>query len=223
MLTALLLVLFGDFINIQPSANDMLDKEIGITRDFMYAVDTRLHVPIFVIATIDARDLLSENNRASYWSTKWNTKSIPRNANTLYRGSGYDRGHILASSLSYLSPSTFMFCMAAPQHPASNRYEWYSVERAIKRTAAEYGWVQFIGGTGFTPDEKIEWLDSEENGIAIPDFWWAVIVLPDGSTKQWIVYNTPTQPHIRGEYAYRVSMNVICTMVGLEFLEDIGN
>ncbi|MEL6928692.1 MAG: DNA/RNA non-specific endonuclease, partial [Cyanobacteria bacterium J06600_6] len=98
-----------------------------------------------------------------------------------YRGSGYDRGHLVPSGDRTHSrignESTFLMTNIIPQSPSNNREVWRELEEYSRDLVYE-GKELFIiaGGKGIA--KKIA--DSQ---VVVPKFTWKVILILDESTE----------------------------------------
>ncbi len=93
-----------------------------------------------------------------------------------YEGSGYDRGHLVASAnhdeLEIQSSETFLLSNMSPQKPDFNRRMWRDLEMAIRRLNAKKSILETYVLTApvFYFDQKVETIgnDSDKYGIDVP-------------------------------------------------------
>lgn len=98
---------------------------------------------------------------------------------TDYRGSGYDRGHLVPSGDRTYSridnESTFLMTNIIPQSPSNNREVWRELEEYSRDLAYEGKELYIIaGGDGIA--KKIA-----ESQVVVPKFTWKVILVLDDS------------------------------------------
>ena len=133
-----------------------------------------------------------------------------------YRGSGYDRGHLINSAdrkgSRIVNSETFLLSNMSPQKPEFNRRIWLELESAIRVLAGkeEFAEVYTICGPLFTIGDPIEVIG--ENNVVVPDGFFKCVlaertkakatgqlvmwsfVIPNGkSTKSLAEYMTTTE------------------------------
>ncbi len=90
-----------------------------------------------------------------------------------YRGSGYDRGHLINSAdrkgSKIINSETFLLSNMSPQKPKFNRKIWLELEDAVRTLAnmKEYAEVYTICGPLFKIGDKIEAIG--KNNVVVPD------------------------------------------------------
>jgi len=93
-----------------------------------------------------------------------------------YEGSGYDRGHLVASAnhdeLEIQNSETFLLSNMSPQKPEFNRHIWRDLEMAIRKLNNKSNILETYVLTApvFYFDKKIETIgdDTEKYGIDVP-------------------------------------------------------
>lgn len=93
-----------------------------------------------------------------------------------YKGSGYDRGHLVASAnqdeLEIQNSETFLLSNMSPQKPDFNRYIWRDLEMAIRKLNNKSNILETYVLTApvFYFDKKIETIgdETEKYGIDVP-------------------------------------------------------
>ena len=92
-----------------------------------------------------------------------------------YEGSGYDRGHLVASAnqveAELQNSETFLLSNMSPQKPEFNRGTWKELEDAVRKLDAKKEiWETYvISGPIFNFDTPIETIGSkDENGVSLP-------------------------------------------------------
>lgn len=93
-----------------------------------------------------------------------------------YEGSGYDRGHLVASAnqdeLEIQNSETFLLSNMSPQKPGFNRGIWRSLEEAIRKLNDQSNILETFVLTApiFYFDQKIETIgdDTDKYGIDVP-------------------------------------------------------
>lgn len=113
-----------------------------------------------------------------------------------YRGSGYDRGHLVASAnqneLQLQNSETFLLSNMSPQHPRLNRGVWRELESAIRKLdSADEVWETYvICGPVFYFNKPVESIGTnDENGVSIPipNAYFKSVLTEDkrGRLKMW--------------------------------------
>jgi endonuclease G len=107
---------------------------------------------------------------------------------TDYSGSGFDRGHVVASAdraevgSTPLNQATFLMSNMIPQAPDNNRKTWNNMEQALRDIVEDTGKEMYIvaggAGTGGTGDGGFR--ETIANGrVAVPAFTWKVALVLD--------------------------------------------
>lgn len=113
-----------------------------------------------------------------------------------YEGSGYDRGHLVASANQFetiiQNSETFLLSNMAPQHPKFNRGIWKNLEDAIRELDAKKEILEtyVICGPIFNFDMPILTIDPDkekENTLPIPHAFFKSILTENdrGSLHMW--------------------------------------
>ncbi len=104
-----------------------------------------------------------------------------------YRGSGYDRGHLINSAdkrnSKIINSETFLLSNMSPQKPNFNRKIWLDLEKAV-RTLSEkdqYHEVYSICGPLFKIGDKIEVIGA--NNVVVPDAYFKSILAERAKPK----------------------------------------
>jgi endonuclease G len=92
-----------------------------------------------------------------------------------YRGSGYDRGHLVASAnqreTELQNSETFLLSNMSPQHPQFNRRIWKELESEVRKLDAKAKTLEtyVICGPIFYFDQAVNSIGTEDgNGVSIP-------------------------------------------------------
>lgn len=109
---------------------------------------------------------------------------IDEQANSFdYYKKKYDRGHLAAAANTTYRVSlmeSFLYTNIVPQNSDLNRGMWSSIEK-FARTKGGY----ILTGIGFDNCDVYESL----NGVAIPDYFWKIIVPENNSIRMFLVPN----------------------------------
>ncbi len=111
-----------------------------------------------------------------------------------YKGSGYDRGHLIASAdrraTKIENSETFLLSNMTAQVPGFNRGIWKELEEAVRNLADRYVEVYSICGPLFDVGKKIEVIGQEDRNdvvIPIPHAFFKTILAENvnGRLKLW--------------------------------------
>ncbi|MEM7759889.1 MAG: DNA/RNA non-specific endonuclease [Cyanobacteria bacterium P01_A01_bin.40] len=107
-----------------------------------------------------------------------------------YRGSGYDRGHLVPSGDRTQSrldnSSTFVMTNMMPQSPSNNREVWRELEEYSRDLVAQGKELYVVaGGNGIA--EKIA-----QSKVVVPEYTWKVILILDRPSEELTIDNTET-------------------------------
>ena len=97
-----------------------------------------------------------------------------------YKGSGFDRGHLINSAdrkgSKIINSETFLLSNMSPQKPGFNREIWLNLENAVRILAEkdEFAEVYTICGPLFTIGDPIEVIG--ENGVVVPDAFFKSVL-----------------------------------------------
>jgi endonuclease G len=143
-----------------------------------------------------------------------------------YRGTGYDRGHLVPSADRTRSvadnSATFVMTNIIPQSPANNREVWRELEE-YSRELVDRGKKLYIVAGGEGNQGKIT-----ENRVTIPEVTWKVILAveagqPVTENTQTIAVIIPNDQSV--EYTdwqdYQVSVDQVETLTGYNFFSEL--
>jgi endonuclease G, mitochondrial len=155
---------------------------------------------------------------------------IPQAKDVDYRGSGYQRGHIVPSAdrnkTREDNESTFVFTNVVPQTGASNQGPWASLENKERALAQSGQHVSITVGSIYRGDAT-----AIGNGVAIPSSMFKVVVAtrlahPGPSdidaNARVIAVEIPNTNAVSGSYhAYLTSFGRLEAETGFRFLSDV--
>jgi endonuclease G len=148
-----------------------------------------------------------------------------------YSGSGFDRGHLVASANmideNIQNSETFLLSNMSPQTPRFNRQRWSQLEAAVRRLDARERVLEtyVITGPIFDFGTTTEMIGADdENGITIPvpsDFFKCVLTEElSGRLKMW-AFEMPNAA-LDGEIQdYRVSTSYVEQRSGITFWDNL--
>lgn len=140
-----------------------------------------------------------------------------------YRGSGYDRGHMVPSAdLAWnksWSDETFMFSNISPQARQFNQGIWRELEETVRDWAKKFKRLYVISGPVMTQEPKGE--IGRRNRIAIPAAYFKVLLDLDDPEQKGIGFLLPNQVSFEPLYEYAVSIDEVEAATGLDFFPDL--
>ena len=136
-----------------------------------------------------------------------------------YRGSGYDRGHMVPAAdmkLSKLSMSeTFFMTNMSPQNPSMNRGLWASLENKVRSWVLKDGMAYVI-----TAPLLAENLPMIKSQVSIPDYYYKIIYFEKKKImKAFLVPNR--KPSDKNFYQYSISVDELEVLTGLDFFSEL--
>ena len=148
-----------------------------------------------------------------------------------YQDSGYDRGHLVASSNQKNSDlqnsETFLLSNIAPQDPQFNRKVWRKLEEAVRNLNAKKKIFEtyVVSGPLFYFDQEVEMMDStKDSGVTlpIPHAFFKTILTENnkGRLHMWsfIIPNESSNDSLK---SYQVTTSKVEKISGLNLWENL--
>lgn len=185
------------------------------------AYDTILCRPGYSVYTLRRSNLTGDVQREKRFWTYLELPKRLRMTSEMYRGTGYDRGHLApAADMKYSSAAMHeSFCMIniVPQHPDLNQKSWKSIEDRIRNLAWKYDSVKVYTGT-YGEREILK------GKLSVPSQCWKIIFSWSKGrivyTRAWIVDNAPKAIQKSKEFSVE-ELPVFLNSIGRE-LKDPG-
>lgn len=142
-----------------------------------------------------------------------------------YKGSGYDRGHLVpAGDMTFTKTAmseTFYLTNIVPQPPSHNRGIWRKLEARVRILVKKY--KELAVYTGIYLDDDIEYLNNTK--VQIPDGLWKVVVYDE---DEFVAYLIPYDYDEGNINSYIVSVDDIEILTNIDFpldeeLESVKN
>ena len=147
-----------------------------------------------------------------------------------YRGSGYDRGHLVPSGDRTASltdnSATFLMTNIIPQTPDNNREPWRALEEYCRSLVRQGKELYIVAGVY---ENREEIADGE---VIAPHRTWKVVVVLDQPGKglrgisndtRVIAVNMPNTLRVNDDWrTYRVSVDTLETLTGYDFLSNVS-
>jgi endonuclease G len=214
-----------------------------LLRNYMRIVeDNNKRVPRFVSYVLTAADVRETPLDLKRMNNFHPDKDYP-NSPTLkdYEATGFDRGHQKPAEDSPNAEAmseSFLLTNMAPQTKSLNEQVWQTLEQATNELVrATGGKATIITGSLFLgpdgnplPPEKIQRLNHDPNGVAIPTHSFKAVLLeqPNGALTMY-AYNVPNRPDVPTDNAgmkklldsSRVSVDQIEKLLGNDLFADL--
>lgn len=137
-----------------------------------------------------------------------------------YRGSGYDRGHLLPAGsmkLNHQSMSeTFYMSNMSPQTPKFNRQIWARIEERMRDLVRQYGEAHVV-----TAGILHAGLRTIKTGISVPDQYFKVAYFPQaGLMKAFLIDNRSYDKNYH--YSdFLVTVDEVEALTGYDFFSEL--
>ncbi len=137
-----------------------------------------------------------------------------------YRGSGYDRGHLLPAAdmkLNYKAMSeTFFMTNMSPQKPGFNRYIWASIEKQVRELVKKHGDAHVV-----TAGILESGLATIFSGVSIPQMYFKVLYFPEVEIMKAFLIENRTYEKGVSSSDFLVSVDEIEVLTGYDFFEEL--
>lgn len=141
-----------------------------------------------------------------------------------YRGSGYDRGHMVpAGDMTFSKKAmseTFYLSNMSPQIRNFNGGIWRELEESVRYWTKKFGRLYVVSGPVLTGEirEKIG-----GNGVSVPDQYYKVLLDLDEPEIKAIGFLFPNEVSVDPLKAYAIPIDEIEELTGLDFFSNIIN
>lgn len=162
----------------------------------------------------------SDNFRPSPYVLRKSWRTAERND---YKGSSFDRGHLLPSKDRtrdyHENNSTFYFSNISPQRARLNRGSWMYLENYVRQVAKRYGFVYVTVGCVFDrSDERY----IGENRVTVPSFFFKVLLTVVDGKYASVGFVMPNTDSVENNYlSYAVTVNEVEEMTGIDFFTHL--
>ena len=201
--------------------------------------DAAAKIALWVCASLDPTLVFGDAERLDRWLPDPELNGTPRAVDADYKGSGFQRGHMVASedrvATQALNDQTFFFSNAVPQNGSLNGGQWALLEAAIR------GWVQngtvraakmITGGFFYDPAEDdpatadglITFSQIGNGLVAVPTHVFKIVVGEDANNQlKAIAFVAVNKKPVSGwKFADGiVSIDWLEARAGLNFMPDL--
>ena len=141
-----------------------------------------------------------------------------------YKGSGYDRGHLLPSADRTCSDAanraTFLYSNMAPQLPKLNRGAWKTLEEKLRGLTKDYDTLYIV--VGAVLDGRLQAIG---DGVAVPELFFKAVALRKANDFEGVAYVMPNDDRLLGGKKYddfEVAVDSVERLTGLDLFPRIG-
>lgn len=183
---------------------------------------TRRHAR-WVCFSFDAETAAKNVSRTNAWS--WDPK-VPAvyDTSSFFRGSGYSRGHLVASEDRVYSEAaneqTFYYTNMSPQLQSHNAGIWHRLERRVQDWADDRALcdVLYVAKGGTIADGQIK-EERIKGKIVIPKYYWMAILAKKGTDYHAIAFWTEHRSYEKGTHipTLTISVQELERRTGLDF------
>jgi len=180
-------------------------------KEYVLCYDLPRRVAKWAIYRLEAKDVVPGERLNAFRSDP----RLPEDQNPAcddYRGSGYDRGHLVPRSdmnrSRYAVVNTFFLTNMSPQLPNVNQGAWARLEDLVRLWAKRYGAVHVISGTIFDDDDDrrpdpVSWAEPTKEGadVRVPSHFYKIILREQGGELQSITFIIPNGEGVPGRNA----------------------
>lgn len=182
----------------------------------------------WVAFTFDEANSVKKTKRSDAWA--WDPQ-LPSRLNTerLFKGSGYSRGHLVASedrSASYeANAQTFYYSNMSPQLQEHNSGIWARLENKVQTwgRSARLRRVLYVAKGGTISDDLI--LSERVKGkIVVPRYYWMALLAEKDGEYHSIAFLTEHRAYERGESDLKrlaLSVDSLERFTGLDFFYNL--
>jgi len=215
-----------------PEADEILYNRHYVTGYSYYFRQPKWVLEIINPSVIDI-DPETDVDRQDHFRKDFRVPTKFRAEKTDFRGSGFDRGHMVASanqrSVEIQNSETFLLTNMSPQYPALNRRVWADLENAVRQKNAEKSVLETFCVTGplFFFDQPIITIGTKDaNDVTIPvphAFFKSILTENDkGKFYMWsFVMENKKDMDRKPLSEYQVTTDMIETIAGIELWKGL--
>ncbi len=139
-----------------------------------------------------------------------------------YKGSGYDRGHLVPAGdrrfSEFAFKETFYTSNITPQLNEFNSGIWNDLEKQLRNWCKRYGTLFVV--TGGVLDPTLDRIGEED--VAVPDYFYKIVARGTGEELRVLCF---LMPHESGAFPlarYLVSIDELEALTGINFFPGLG-
>ncbi|RMF03167.1 MAG: DNA/RNA non-specific endonuclease [Bacteroidetes bacterium] len=139
-----------------------------------------------------------------------------------YRGSGYDRGHMVpAADMAYDAEAmdeTFLMSNISPQARNFNQGVWRELEELTRDWAKKYKRLYVVSGPVLS--EKPKAYIGRDNKVAVPTAYFKVLLDLDEPEQKAIAFLLPNEVSYKPLFEFATSIDEVEAVTGIDFFAD---
>lgn len=139
-----------------------------------------------------------------------------------YRGSGFDRGHLVPAGDRRFSEQayneTFYTSNISPQNREFNAGVWNDLEQQIRRWAKIYGKVYVVTGGVLKPGLH----EIGEEAVDVPDTFYKIVLRKKETQWLAIAFLIPNKPQAASWSTFMVSIDQVEHETGIDFFHSLS-
>lgn len=141
---------------------------------------------------------------------------------TDYRGSGYDRGHLVpAADMAYDAASmeeTFLMSNISPQSRNFNKGIWRELEELTRNWAKNFNEIYVVTGPVLSQEPKAY---IGENEVSVPTAYFKVLLDLADPEQKAIGFIIPNQVSFEPLYDFVATVDEVEALTGIDFFPDL--
>lgn len=144
-----------------------------------------------------------------------------------YKGSGYDRGHLVASAdrndTKQENSATFVLSNISPQTKNLNRFAWNALETEVRKLAKKYE-IIYITTAGVLNNPNQKPIKTIGNGVTVPESFYKALLIKYKGEYYAIGYLMPNKDDIDKDFRkYAVTIDSLEKVTGLDFFPSLDD
>lgn len=140
-----------------------------------------------------------------------------------YKGSGYDRGHMVPAGDFYsdkmLKDETFVYFNISPQNPVLNRGVWAFLENSIRNKILETNKDAYII-TGTIADSIYHYHIGPDS-VAVPEYLYKIVFIPDLQLMYAFLFDNYIYEFLADLNDYQLKVDIIEQITGEDFFDKL--
>ena len=194
------------------SQNYFITYRAGGIVNYSLEYDTDKRHPRFVCFTFDEKTSAKTVRRSDAWA--WDPQ-VPTQFSTeyMFKNSGYDRGHMVASSDRLFSreanQQTFYYTNMSPQLGELNQKFWSKLEQQVQDWGrnSQLRDILYVAKGGTIRDDQIEG-NKVKGAIVVPKYYWMALVQKKGSSYHGIGFLVEHREYAKGADIRSVALSI---------------
>lgn len=138
-----------------------------------------------------------------------------------YRGSGYDRGHLVPAGdrrfSEYAYNETFYTSNISPQNSEFNAGVWNDLEQQVRYWCKKYGTLYII--TGGVLEDNLPTIGAEN--VSVPNYFYKIVARKEADKIKMIAFLFPNKPSTSSLTSFLVSVDEIERKTNINFFEKL--